>query len=39
MNVQKEESYYTERADFVIRNHEPYDINYELQPLFKYLGI
>lgn len=39
INAQKEESYYAERADFVIKNYPPFDINEELQPLFEYLGI
>lgn len=33
MNAQKEDSFYEENADFIIRNFEPYSLETELKPL------
>lgn len=33
INAQKEESFFTSRADFVLWNYPPYDINVEIRPI------
>jgi dephospho-CoA kinase len=39
MNAQKDESFFTKRADFVLWNYPPYDINVEIKPITLQLGI
>ncbi len=33
INAQKDESFFTEKADFVLWNYPPYDINVEIRPI------
>lgn len=33
MNAQKDESFFTEKADFVLWNYPPYDLNVEIRPI------
>ena len=33
INAQKDESFFTEKADFVLWNYPPYDINVEIKPI------
>jgi hypothetical protein len=35
----KEESFFTEKADFVLWNYPPYDINVEIKPITLQLGL
>ena len=39
INAQKDESFFTSRADFVLWNYPPYDINVEIKPITLQLGI
>lgn len=39
INAQKDESFFTNKADFVLWNYPPYDINVEIKPITLQLGI
>ena len=39
INAQKDESFFTSRADFVLWNYPPYDLNVEIKPITLQLGI
>ena len=39
INAQKDESFFTSKADFVLWNYPPYDINVEIKPITLQLGI
>ena len=39
INAQKDESFFTKKADFVLWNYPPYDINVEIKPIILQLGI
>lgn len=39
INAQKNESFFTSRADFVLWNYPPYDINVEIKPITLQLGL
>ncbi len=39
INAQKDESFFTEKADFVLWNYPPYDINVEIKPITLQLGL
>ena len=39
INAQKDESFFTEKADFVLWNYPPYDINVEIKPIVLQLGL
>jgi dephospho-CoA kinase len=39
INAQKDESFFTSRADFVLWNYPPYDINVEIKPITLQLGL
>ena len=39
INAQKDESFFTKRADFVLWNYPPYDINVEIKPIVLQLGL
>ena len=39
INAQKDESFFTGKADFVLWNYPPYDINVEIKPITLQLGI
>lgn len=39
INAQKDESFFTNKADFVLWNYPPYDINVEIKPIILQLGI
>lgn len=39
INAQKDESFFTSRADFVLWNYPPYDINVEIKPITLQLGM
>ena len=39
INAQKDESFFTSRADFVLWNYPPYDINVEIKPITLQIGL
>ena len=39
INAQKDESFFTKKADFVLWNYPPYDINVEIKPITLQLGL
>ena len=39
INAQKDEKFFTEKADFVLWNYPPYDINVEIKPIVLQLGL
>lgn len=39
INAQKDESYFTEKADFVLWNYPPYDLNAEIMPIVAQIQI
>ncbi len=39
INAQKDESFFTKQADFVLWNYPPYDINVEIKPIILQLGL
>ena len=39
INAQKEESFFTSKADFILWNYPPYDMNVEIKPITLQLGI
>lgn len=39
INAQKDESFFTSKADFVLWNYPPYDINVEIKPITLQIGI
>ncbi len=39
INAQKDESYFTSRADFVLWNYPPYDLNVEIKPITLQIGL
>lgn len=39
INAQKDESFFTSKADFILWNYPPYDINVEIKPITLQLGI
>lgn len=39
INAQKDESFFTKRADFVLWNYPPYDINVEIKPITLQIGL
>lgn len=39
INAQKDESFFTKKADFVLWNYPPYDLNVEIKPITLQLGI
>lgn len=39
INAQKDEKFFTEKADFVLWNYPPYDINVEIKPITLQLGL
>ena len=39
INAQKDEKFFTEKADFVLWNYPPYDINVEIKPIVLHLGL
>ena len=39
INAQKDESFFTSKADFVLWNYPPYDINVEIKPITLQLGL
>ncbi len=39
INAQKDENFFTEKADFVLWNYPPYDLNVEIKPITLQLGI
>lgn len=39
INAQKDESFFTTKADFVLWNYPPYDINVEIKPITLQLGL
>ena len=39
INAQKDESFFTSRADFVLWNYPPYDINVEIKPIILQLDL
>ena len=39
INAQKDESFFTSKADFVLWNYPPYDINVEIKPITLQIGL
>ena len=39
INAQKDESFFTSRADFVLWNYPPYDLNVEIRPIVAQIQI
>lgn len=39
INAQKDESFFTARADFVLWNYPPYDLNVEIKPIVLQIGM
>ena len=39
INAQKDESFFTSRADFVLWNYPPYDLNVEIKPITLQIGL
>ncbi len=39
INAQKDESFFTEKADFVLWNYPPYDINVEIRPIISQIQL
>ncbi len=39
INAQKDESFFTKQADFVLWNYPPYDINVEIKPITLQIGL
>lgn len=39
INAQKDESFFTSKADFVLWNYPPYDINVEIKPIILQIGL
>lgn len=39
INAQKDESFFTKQADFVLWNYPPYDLNVEIKPITLQIGI
>lgn len=39
INAQKDEKFFTEKADFVLWNYPPYDINVEIRPIVLQIGL
>ena len=39
INAQKDEKFFTEKADFILWNYPPYDINVEIKPITLQLGL
>ena len=39
INAQKDEKFFTEKADFVLWNYPPYDINVEIKPITLQIGL
>ena len=39
INAQKDESFFTSRADFVLWNYPPYDLNVEIKPIILQLDL
>ena len=39
INAQKDESFFTSKADFVLWNYPPYDINIEIKPITLQIGL
>lgn len=39
INAQKDESFFTKNADFILWNYPPYDINVEIKPIILQMGL